>query len=112
MTENHDFKAPRPMTNKKGQDPNMYCDFHKDIGHLTDDCISLRQKIEKALKSGKQGHLVKNMRKETRQIQRMVPKKPRSPSSKPRAGPYSLVRNVFYPNLARVTSPLWTSREI
>ncbi|KAJ0556588.1 putative DNA/RNA polymerase superfamily [Helianthus annuus] len=70
MTKNHDFKAPRPMTNKKGQDPNLYCDFHKDTGHLTDDCISLRQEIEKALKSGKLGHLVKNARKETRQIQR------------------------------------------
>ncbi|XP_021971588.1 uncharacterized protein LOC110866753 [Helianthus annuus] len=70
MTENHDFKAPRPMTNKKGQDPNLYCDFHNDTGHLTDVCISLRQEIEKDLKSGKLGHLVKNVRKETRQIQR------------------------------------------
>ncbi|XP_021980421.1 uncharacterized protein LOC110876561 [Helianthus annuus] len=70
MTENHDFKAPRPMTNKKGQDPNLYCDFHKDSGHLTDDCYSLRQEIEKALKSGKLSHLVKNVRKETRQLHR------------------------------------------
>ncbi|XP_021996212.1 uncharacterized protein LOC110893409 [Helianthus annuus] len=70
MTENHDFKAPKPMSNKKGQDPNLYCDFHKNTGHLTDDCISLRQEIEKALKSGKLGHLVKNVRKETRQIHR------------------------------------------
>ncbi|MFS7910504.1 putative nucleotidyltransferase, Ribonuclease H [Helianthus anomalus] len=70
MTENHDFKAPKPMTNKKGQDPDLYCDFHKDTHHLTDNCISLRQEIEKALKSGKLSHLVKNVRKETRQIQR------------------------------------------
>ncbi|KAJ0879927.1 hypothetical protein HanRHA438_Chr10g0457131 [Helianthus annuus] len=70
MTENHDFKAPRPMTNKKGQDPNLYCDFHKDSGHLTDDCYSLCQEIERALKSGKLSHLVKNVRKETRQLQR------------------------------------------
>ncbi|XP_022014948.1 uncharacterized protein LOC110914469 [Helianthus annuus] len=58
------------MTNKKAQDPNLYCDFQKDTSHLTDDCISLRQEIEKALKSGKLSHLVKNVRKETRQIQR------------------------------------------
>ncbi|XP_022030380.1 uncharacterized protein LOC110931287 [Helianthus annuus] len=70
MTENHDFKAPKPMSSKKGQDPNLYCDFHKDTGHLTDDCFSLRQEIEKALKSGKFGHLVKNVRKETLQIHR------------------------------------------
>ncbi|XP_022041904.1 uncharacterized protein LOC110944551 [Helianthus annuus] len=70
MTENHDFKAPKPMSNKKGQDPNLYCDFHKDRSHLTDDCIRLRQEIEKALKSGKLSHLVKNVRKETLQIQR------------------------------------------
>ncbi|XP_021995160.1 uncharacterized protein LOC110892249 [Helianthus annuus] len=62
--------APMPMTNKKGQDPNLYCDFHKDSGHLTDDCYSLRQEIERALKSGKLSHLVKNVRKETRQLQR------------------------------------------
>ncbi|XP_022026469.1 uncharacterized protein LOC110927135 [Helianthus annuus] len=60
----------KAVTNKKGQDPNLYCDFHKDTGHLTDDCISLRQEIKKALKSGKLSHLVKNMRKETRQIQK------------------------------------------
>ncbi|KAJ0510530.1 putative retrotransposon gag domain-containing protein [Helianthus annuus] len=70
MMENHDFKTARPMTNKKGQDPNLYCDFHKDTGHLTDDCISLRQEIEKALKSGNLSHLVRNVRKETRQVQR------------------------------------------
>ncbi|XP_035845350.1 uncharacterized protein LOC118491578 [Helianthus annuus] len=58
------------MTNKKGQDPNLYCDFHKDSGHLTDDCYSLRQEIERALKSGKLSHLVKNVRKDTRQLQR------------------------------------------
>ncbi|MFS8025952.1 hypothetical protein Hanom_Chr16g01481211 [Helianthus anomalus] len=68
--ENYDFKAPRPMTNKKGQDPNLYRDFHKDTRHLTDDCFSLRQEIEKALKSGKLSYLVKKVRKETRQLQR------------------------------------------
>ena len=46
MTENVDFRPPPQMKNKKGQDPNLYCEFHKDTGHRTDDCISLRVEIE------------------------------------------------------------------
>ncbi|XP_022003908.1 uncharacterized protein LOC110901385 [Helianthus annuus] len=69
-TENHQFKPLLQMRNKRGQDPNLFCEFHKDIGHLTDDCISLRQEIERALKGGKLTHLVKGKR-DNRQIQRM-----------------------------------------
>ncbi|XP_035845188.1 uncharacterized protein LOC118491476 [Helianthus annuus] len=39
-------------------------------GHLTDDCFSLKQEIERALRDGKLGHLVKGGKRDYRQIQR------------------------------------------
>ncbi|XP_022032941.1 uncharacterized protein LOC110934055 [Helianthus annuus] len=56
-TENHLFKPPLQMRNKRGQDPNLYCEFHKDTGQLTDDCFSLKQETERALRDGKLTHL-------------------------------------------------------
>ncbi|XP_021984784.1 uncharacterized protein LOC110880596 [Helianthus annuus] len=68
--EDYQFKPPPPMKNKHGQDPTQYCDYHKDSGHTTNNCISLRTEIEKALKSGELTHLLQNMRKEIKQITR------------------------------------------
>ncbi|MFS7930257.1 hypothetical protein Hanom_Chr04g00342041 [Helianthus anomalus] len=69
-TEKLDLKDPLPMRSKKGQDPSLFCEFHKDTGHLTNDCIQLRIEIEKALKSGKLEHLLKSVRKDIKKIQR------------------------------------------
>ncbi|XP_022019854.1 uncharacterized protein LOC110919914 [Helianthus annuus] len=69
-TEYYQFKTPPPMKNKRGQDPNLYCEYHKDNGHTTNNCISLRTEIEKALKSGELTHLVQNVRKDIKQITR------------------------------------------
>ncbi|XP_035838438.1 uncharacterized protein LOC118486256 [Helianthus annuus] len=60
----------KEIRNKRGQDPNLYCEFHKDTGHLTDDCFSLKQEIERALRDGKLTHLVKGGKRDYRQIQR------------------------------------------
>ncbi|XP_022028469.1 uncharacterized protein LOC110929617 [Helianthus annuus] len=68
--QNHQFKPPLQMRNKRGQDPNLFCEFHKDTGHLTDDCFSLKQEIERALRDGKLTHLVKGGKRDYRQIQR------------------------------------------
>ena len=61
LTENVDFPKPRQQTCKR-KDASRYCDFHKDIGHTTDECFNLRRHIEDAIKSGKLAHLVKNIR--------------------------------------------------
>ncbi|KAJ0550694.1 hypothetical protein HanHA300_Chr07g0248831 [Helianthus annuus] len=63
-TEAYQFKPPPHMKNKRGQDPSQYCEYHKDNGHTTDNCISLRIEIEKALKNGELTHLLQNVRKE------------------------------------------------
>ncbi|XP_021999218.1 uncharacterized protein LOC110896087 [Helianthus annuus] len=67
-TEDYQLKPPIPMKNKQGQDPAQYCEYHKDSGHTTNNCISLRTEIEKALKSGELTHLLQNVRKEIKQI--------------------------------------------
>ncbi|XP_076900641.1 uncharacterized protein LOC143554850 [Bidens hawaiensis] len=36
--------------------------FHEDIGHDTNECISLKNEIESAINSGKLDHLLKNVR--------------------------------------------------
>ncbi|XP_022007373.1 uncharacterized protein LOC110906570 [Helianthus annuus] len=69
-TEDYQFKPPIPMKSKRGQDPAQYCEYHKDNGHTTNNCISLRTEIEKALKNGELTHLLQNMRKEIKQITR------------------------------------------
>ncbi|MFS7999627.1 putative retrotransposon gag domain-containing protein [Helianthus anomalus] len=67
-TENHQFKPPLQMRNKRDQDQNLFCEFHKDIGHLTGDCFSLKQKIERALRDGRLTHLVKGGNHDNRQF--------------------------------------------
>ena len=58
-TENIQFKAPKPIHNKRNQDPNKYCEFHKDTGHNTDNCISLKLEIEVALRYDELSHILK-----------------------------------------------------
>ncbi|XP_021975264.1 uncharacterized protein LOC110870387 [Helianthus annuus] len=69
-TENQQFKPPLQMRNKRGQDPNLFCEFHKDTGHLTDDCFSLKQEKERALRDGRITHLVKGGKRDNCQIHR------------------------------------------
>ncbi|XP_073131434.1 uncharacterized protein [Henckelia pumila] len=50
---------PRPMQNNpKRQRSDKYCHFHKDKGHTTEDCFSLRAEIEKLIKRGHLGNFV------------------------------------------------------
>ena len=47
------FKRPDPLrgdSSKKNQ--NKYCQFHKDIGHTTTKCITLKDEIEKLIHRG------------------------------------------------------------
>ncbi|XP_073153399.1 uncharacterized protein [Henckelia pumila] len=52
------LRPPRPMQNNpKRQRSDKYCHFHKDKGHTTEDCFSLRAEIEKIIKHGHLGIL-------------------------------------------------------
>ncbi|GJV82399.1 reverse transcriptase domain-containing protein [Tanacetum coccineum] len=53
---------------------NGYCEYHKQKGHTTNECVQLRQLIDKLVKEGRLDHLVKNI-KEGKDKQRSGGKK-------------------------------------
>ncbi|XP_076917805.1 uncharacterized protein LOC143578002 [Bidens hawaiensis] len=67
-TENIKFRKPQPLIKRVNLNPNKHCMFHEDIGHDTNECISLKNEIESAIKSGKLYHLLKNVRQGPRKI--------------------------------------------
>nr|GFC37484.1 reverse transcriptase domain-containing protein [Tanacetum cinerariifolium] len=39
-----------------------FCEFHREVGHTTDECMHLKRQIKEMLKSGKLSHLIKELR--------------------------------------------------
>ncbi|XP_073129305.1 uncharacterized protein [Henckelia pumila] len=65
------LRPPRPMQNNpKRQRSEKYCHFHKDKGHNTEDCFSLRAEIEKLIKRGHLENFVDKSRGEKRDDRR------------------------------------------
>ncbi|XP_073298517.1 uncharacterized protein [Primulina huaijiensis] len=65
------LQPPRPMKeNPKRQRSDKYCRFHKDKGHSTEDCFSLRAEIEKLIKRGYLGDYVDSFRSQQRSNKR------------------------------------------
>ncbi|XP_021991943.1 uncharacterized protein LOC110888741 [Helianthus annuus] len=60
--EGANFLAPPKLRNPGDKNSKKYCDYHHARGHNTDDCWSLKQEIEKAVRSGKLSHLVKEVK--------------------------------------------------
>ncbi|KAJ0854296.1 hypothetical protein HanRHA438_Chr14g0661051 [Helianthus annuus] len=68
LTDAQLLRPAQPMKSKKNQDLTLYCEYHKDSGHTTNNCISLRLEIERALKEGKLQHLLPGGQKPTKRI--------------------------------------------
>ncbi|KAI3818503.1 hypothetical protein L1987_12312 [Smallanthus sonchifolius] len=59
------FQPPRPVRPRLYmQDSGKFCEFHKIGGHTMDNCEHLKREIEKAVKTGKLSHLVKEIGQE------------------------------------------------
>lgn len=56
------FTQPPKMQSRGKRDFNLYCEFHADHGHDTNDCIQLKKAIDEAVKTGKLAHLVVGVR--------------------------------------------------
>ncbi|GKA15702.1 hypothetical protein Tco_0695449 [Tanacetum coccineum] len=56
-------EPPRMVGNRRSRDMSMYCHFHEDHRHETNQCRELRHQIEEAVKLGKLAHLVKCIKK-------------------------------------------------
>nr|GEV61830.1 hypothetical protein [Tanacetum cinerariifolium] len=57
------FKPPTPMTTPvEKRNPAKFYEFHKEVGHTTDECMHLKRQIEEILKAGKLSHLIKELK--------------------------------------------------
>nr|GFA82052.1 reverse transcriptase domain-containing protein [Tanacetum cinerariifolium] len=62
-TEDANFSKPPPMrTPEERRVGNGYCEYHGQKGHTTNECVQLRQLIDKLVKEGRLDHLVKNIK--------------------------------------------------
>ncbi|GKE69902.1 reverse transcriptase domain-containing protein, partial [Tanacetum coccineum] len=60
-TEGANFPRPPPMrTLEEQRMGNGYCEYHRQKGHTTNECVQLCQLIDKLVKEGRLDHLVKN----------------------------------------------------
>ncbi|XP_076905390.1 uncharacterized protein LOC143561144 [Bidens hawaiensis] len=59
-TENIKFRKPQSLTRRSFLDAAKHCSYYDDIGQNKNECRSLKNEIEMAVKSGKLGHLAKN----------------------------------------------------
>ncbi|GJU16429.1 hypothetical protein Tco_1144395 [Tanacetum coccineum] len=57
------FKAPPPMTTPvEKRNANKFCEFHREVGHNTDECNHLRKQIKDMLKAGKLSHIIRELK--------------------------------------------------
>ncbi|GJU36472.1 hypothetical protein Tco_1184826 [Tanacetum coccineum] len=40
----------------------MFCEFHGEVGHNTDECMHLKRQIEELIKAGKMSHVIKELK--------------------------------------------------
>ncbi|GJX95305.1 hypothetical protein Tco_0351103 [Tanacetum coccineum] len=61
--EKRKFKTPPPMTTTvEKRNANKFYEFHREVGHNTDECNHLRKKIEDMLKAGKLSHIIRELK--------------------------------------------------
>ncbi|GAU34629.1 hypothetical protein TSUD_394200 [Trifolium subterraneum] len=78
--KNAGIRFPKSTPFKTGQDRSRYCAYYKSYGHLTEDCIQLKDAIEILIRNGKLKDYVK--RKEN---PRQEKKREDTPDEEPRA---------------------------
>nr|GEZ18702.1 reverse transcriptase domain-containing protein [Tanacetum cinerariifolium] len=70
------FKAPPPMTTPvENQKHAKLYEFHREVGHNTDECMHLKKQIEEMLKTGKMSNLIKELKQNNGKDQPKVAKK-------------------------------------
>jgi hypothetical protein len=63
VTEGANFPKPPPMrTAEEKRIGSGYCEYHGQKGHTTNECVQLKQLIEKLVREGRMDHLVKNIK--------------------------------------------------
>ncbi|XP_060958922.1 uncharacterized protein LOC133030310 [Cannabis sativa] len=55
------FRIPEPLKGSGAKrDPSKYCQYHKDIGHTTNECRNLRDEIKTLIRNGPLAHYARN----------------------------------------------------
>ncbi|XP_027182048.1 uncharacterized protein LOC113780448 [Coffea eugenioides] len=61
-------RPPRPLADDKSQrDQGLYCAYHRDVGHDTEDYRHLKKDIEKLIRRGHLGQFIRDGRTDQRQ---------------------------------------------
>nr|GEU34436.1 reverse transcriptase domain-containing protein [Tanacetum cinerariifolium] len=64
------FKPPPPMTTSvEKRNASKFCEFHREVGHTTDEYMHLKRPIEEMLKAGKPSHLIKELKQSSKKDQ-------------------------------------------
>ncbi|GJW78832.1 hypothetical protein Tco_0140514 [Tanacetum coccineum] len=70
------FKPPPPMTTPvEKRNASKFCEFHGEVGHITDECMHLKRQIEEMLKARKLSHLIKELKQNNGKDQTKTAKK-------------------------------------
>ncbi|GKD68355.1 hypothetical protein Tco_1322445 [Tanacetum coccineum] len=70
------FKPPPSMTTSvEKSNVSKFCEFRREVGHTTDECMHLKRQIEEMLKAGKLSHLIKELKQNNGKDQTKTTKK-------------------------------------
>ncbi|GKA36297.1 reverse transcriptase domain-containing protein [Tanacetum coccineum] len=107
------FKAPPPMFGPAvNRNKNKFCEFYRDKGHITDECIYLRKQIEEAVKSGQQSHLIKELKQGGNKGEHAKTAKKKDTSGKEKATAIFMVRPWQRITRQKVTQSFSANQEI
>nr|GEW32744.1 reverse transcriptase domain-containing protein [Tanacetum cinerariifolium] len=70
------FKTSPPMTTPvEKRNNNKFCEFHREVGHNTDECMHLKRQIKELIKAGKLSHVIKELKRGIKKDQPKAVKK-------------------------------------
>ncbi|XP_014523893.1 uncharacterized protein LOC106780154 [Vigna radiata var. radiata] len=79
----HILQDPQKRPTPSGVDSSKHCLYHQNMGHDTEECMTLRDKIEELIRAGRLKNYVKEYRPERSLVRRKSPRgSPRRSSSR------------------------------
>ncbi|XP_058759897.1 uncharacterized protein LOC131633202 [Vicia villosa] len=105
--KNSNVKPPRPNPTRPGTDKSKYCKYHKSHGHLSDECIHLKDAIETLIKEGRLSKYTKKGESSRREGARNSDND-NSPDSRPLQVALSVTRPEDFISSVGVTSAFST----
>ncbi|XP_058754185.1 uncharacterized protein LOC131627358 [Vicia villosa] len=105
--KNFTIRPPKSNPTRPGTDKSKYCKYHKSHGHLTDECIHLKDAIETLIKEGRLSKYTKKGEPPRREAPRNSDEG-NSPDSRPLQVALSVTRPEDFIPSVRVTTAFST----